>query len=75
MTGEDCLKGIREDLAPLTNNRAALRIIDRSRRSLSRFDPHTAGRRDMHKFIDKFQGNLLALGTEINATWFLTEQP
>jgi uncharacterized alpha-E superfamily protein len=70
-----CLKGIREDLAPLTNNRAALRIIDRSRRSLSRFDPHTAGRRDMHKFIDKFQGNLLALGTEINATWFLTEQP
>ena len=29
----------------------------------------------MHKFIDKFQGNLLALGTEINATWFLTEQP
>lgn len=69
-----CLGGIREDLAPLNNNRAALRIIDRSRRSLSRFDAQAAGRRDMHKFIDKFQGNLLALGAEINAAWFLSEQ-
>jgi uncharacterized alpha-E superfamily protein len=68
-----CLGGIREDLAPLKNNRAALRIIDRSRRSLSRFDPHSASRVEMHRFIDRFQGNLLELGAEINSAWFHTE--
>lgn len=68
-----CLGGIREDLAPLNNKRAALRIIDRSRRSLSRFDPHSASRRDMHSFIDRFQGNLLELGAEINSAWFHPE--
>ena len=69
-----CLNGIREELAPMKNNKAALKVIDRSRRSLSRFDPHTASRGDMHRFIDKFQANLLALGGEINIAWFLTEQ-
>lgn len=69
-----CLNGIREELAPMKKNKEALRVIDRSRRSLTRFNPQTAGRRDLHRFIDKFQGNLLALGNEINVTWFLTEQ-
>ncbi|WP_075999130.1 alpha-E domain-containing protein [Pseudohalioglobus lutimaris] len=69
-----CLNGIREELAPMQNNTAAMKVIDRARRSLSRFDPHKAGRLDMHRFIDKFQANLLALGTEINVAWFLTEQ-
>ena len=68
-----CLQGIRGELQPLKNNRAALKILDRSRRSLSRFDPHGAGRRDMHSFIDKFQGDLLDLGAEINGAWFLSE--
>ncbi|KZX51304.1 hypothetical protein A3709_10825 [Halioglobus sp. HI00S01] len=68
-----CLGGIREDLAPLQNSRQALKIIDRSRRSLARFDPHSAGRHDTHRFIDKFQGNLLELGAEISRTWFHSE--
>ncbi len=69
-----CLGGIREELVPMRNNRNALRVINRSRRSLSRFDPQAAGRRDMHRFIDRFQANLLALGEEINVAWFLTDQ-
>jgi uncharacterized alpha-E superfamily protein len=69
-----CLNGIREELAPLRNQKKALNIINRSRRSLSRFNPHIAGRRDMHRFIDRFQGNMLALGAEINSAWFLTDQ-
>jgi uncharacterized alpha-E superfamily protein len=69
-----CLNGIRAELAPLGNNTAALKVIDRARRSLTRIRPHKSGRLEMHRFIDKFQANLLALGAEINVAWFLTEQ-
>lgn len=68
-----CLQGIRAELQPLKNNKVALKILDRSRRITSRLDPYSASRRDMHNFIDKFQGNLLELGAEINSTWFITE--
>jgi len=66
-----CLDGIRRELVPLKNNKAALRVLDRARRSLSRFNAETAGREGLHKFIDRFQIELNTLGGTISNTWFL----
>ena len=69
-----CLNGIREELIPLAHNRAALKVLDRSRRSLSRFDPEDASRDELHAFIDEFQANLIGLGTAIDEAWFSPDQ-
>ena len=69
-----CLNGIREELTPLAHNRAALKVLDRSRRSLSRFDPEDASRDELHAFIDEFQANLIGLGTAIDEAWFSPDQ-
>ena len=66
-----CLDGIREELAPLKNKGEALKLLDRSRRKLSRFNPETATREELHHFIDRFQGDLSALSDTIVTTWFL----
>ena len=66
-----CLNGIREELLPLKNNRAALKLLDRSRRKLSRFNPETASREQLHQFIDQFQFELIGLSESIAQTWFL----
>ena len=46
-------------------------VLDRSRRSLSRFNPDTARREDLHDFIDRFQLELNTLGNVIVSTWFM----
>ena len=66
-----CLDGIRQELVPLKHNKEALRILDRSRRSLSRFNPEKAEREDLHRFIDRFQLELNRLGGMISETWFM----
>jgi len=65
-----CLNGIRKELLPLKHNREALRVLDRSRRSLSRFHPESSTREELHTFIDAFQANLTTLGAVIDETWF-----
>ena len=65
-----CLDGIRRELVPLKNHEAALKVLDRSRRSLSRFTADTAEREQLHNFIDRFQLELNSLGSEITSTWF-----
>ncbi len=70
-----CLDGIREELVPLKNNTDALKILERSRRSLSRFNPETAGREGLHRFIDRFQLELNTLGGTISSTWFMPPRP
>ena len=65
-----CLDGIRRELVPLKNHEAALKVLDRSRRSLSRFTADTAEREQLHNFIDRFQLELNTLGSEITSTWF-----
>ncbi len=65
-----CLNGIRKELLPLKHNREALRVLDRSRRSLSRFHPESSTREELHAFIDAFQANLITLGSVIDETWF-----
>ena len=69
-----CLNGIREELGPLKHNRDALKLVDRTRRKLSRFDPHTRSREELHRFIDKFQLDLADISHTIDRSWFMTEQ-
>jgi uncharacterized alpha-E superfamily protein len=66
-----CLDGIRRELVPLKNHDEALTVLDRSRRSLSRFNPETAERQELHNFIDRFQLELNTLGGVIASTWFM----
>jgi uncharacterized alpha-E superfamily protein len=66
-----CLDGIRRELLPLKNHEEALKVLDRSRRSLSRFNPETAARQELHNFIDRFQLELNTLGSVIISTWFM----
>ena len=65
-----CLDGIREELRPLKNNTEALKLLDRSRRSLSRFKADRAKREELHDFIDRFQLELYKLGGNFANTWF-----
>ncbi len=65
-----CLNGIRRELAPLNNSAEAIKELDRSRRSLSRFNPETSSREQLHAFIDKFQAYLIDLSATIGNTWF-----
>ncbi len=65
-----CLNGIRNALAPLNNSAEAIKDLDRSRRSLSRFNPEKATREQLHAFIDKFQAYLVTLSATIGNTWF-----
>jgi uncharacterized alpha-E superfamily protein len=68
-----CLNGMREELIPLKNHKSALKRLDSSRRKLSRFDPQTSSRQQLHLFIDDFQAGLIDLSAEIASTWFLKE--
>lgn len=69
-----CLDGIRQELTPLNNHQDALKVLERSRRSLSRFNPEKAERKDLHNFIDRFQVELNTLGGVIASTWFMADR-
>ena len=70
-----CLDGIRQELVPLKNNTEALKVLDRARRSLSRFNPVKSEREDLHRFIDRFQLELNTLGSIISTSWFMPVKP
>lgn len=69
-----CLNGIREELAPLKNNKDVLKLVNKARRKLSRFDPQACSREELHLFIDQFQLILTHLNSSIDHTWFMTDQ-
>jgi uncharacterized alpha-E superfamily protein len=69
-----CLNGIRKELAPLKNNKDALKLVIKARRMLSRFDPQERSREELHEFIDDFQLVLTRLYSCIDSTWFMTDQ-
>ena len=69
-----CLTGMREELVPLKNHKSAVKLLDKARRKLSRFDPHSRSREELHAFIDQFQSNLIALSGTIDSTWFLQDK-
>jgi uncharacterized alpha-E superfamily protein len=68
-----CLNSIRGELKLLNNNGAAMKVLERARRRLKRFDPAEASWEELHQFIDDIQLDLLNLGESINQSWFLTE--
>ena len=69
-----CLNGIRKELAPLRHNEETLKLVDKYRRSLSRFKVEASDRQQLHGFIDRFQFGLDGLNEAISTTWFLPEQ-
>lgn len=68
-----CLKGLREGLKPLRKNAEAVRLVERSSRKLSRFDPEKMTREQLHQFIDQFQGQLIDINDAITRAWFQPE--
>ena len=68
-----CLRGVRQEVATLRNNRETLKLVDRARRRLSRFDPENMTRAQIHTFIDKFQELLNDISNSISSTWFSAE--
>ena len=71
---EGSIDRLEEELAPLKHSKDALRLLDRARRKLSRFDPQQRSREELHIFIDQFQAILIDLNATIDETWFLTDQ-
>jgi uncharacterized alpha-E superfamily protein len=69
-----CLNGIRHALHTLKNEREVLRVLQRTRRRLSRFHPEEASPEELHRFIDRFQLELNALNDAISRTWFAPQE-
>jgi len=65
-----CLRGMREELTPLSNNAVPLRVIERARRRLKRFEANGISREELHHFIDALQVILSDLHGAISSTWF-----
>jgi uncharacterized alpha-E superfamily protein len=68
-----CIRGIREDLKPLSNNRAALLVVERIRRRLRNFEAEKMTRPELHAFIDDLQLQINALHQAFQDTWFQPE--
>jgi len=68
-----CIRGIREELRPLKNNKDALRVAERIRRRLRRFEADAMTRPELHAFIDDFQAQVNALHQAVYDTWFQPE--
>ena len=68
-----CIRGIREELGPLKNNKGALRVAERIRRRLRRFEAEAMTRPELHAFIDDFQAQVNALHQAVFDTWFQPE--
>jgi len=67
-----CIRGIREELRPLSNNKNALRVTERSRRKIKDFQAADLTQDDLHLFIDEFQVIINDLHQSIAETWFLS---
>ena len=65
-----CLREIREELGPLNNNQAAVKICGRARRRLRGFESDKVTRQELHDFIDNFQLVVHDLHLAIQSTWF-----
>ncbi len=68
-----CIRGIRYELGPLKNNKAALRVVERIRRRMRGFEAEKMTRPELHAFIDDFQLQVNALHQAFHDTWFQPE--
>lgn len=65
-----CVRGIREELGPLSNNRSALRVVERIRRKLRGFDSAELDQEALHKYIDELQLIIGDLHQAVQSSWF-----
>lgn len=65
-----CIRRLREELAELNNNKAALRVIERTRRKLRGFEAISFDQPALHSYIDDLQMIINSLHGAIDATWF-----
>lgn len=65
-----CIRGIHEELAPLSNNEAALRVVERVRRKLRGFDSADLDQQALHKYIDDLQLIISDLHQAVQSSWF-----
>jgi uncharacterized alpha-E superfamily protein len=65
-----CIRGIREELRMLNNNRPALRIVERCRRKLRGFEAESFEPEALHQYIDELQLVINDLHRAIDETWF-----
>jgi len=65
-----CIRGIREELGPLSNNEAALRVVERVRRKLRGFDSANLDQDALHKYIDDLQLIISDLHQAVQSSWF-----
>jgi uncharacterized alpha-E superfamily protein len=67
-----CMRGIREELGQLANNRETLRVVERARRKLRGFEAVSHDPATLHAYIDELQLIINSLHGAIKDTWFLS---
>jgi uncharacterized alpha-E superfamily protein len=67
-----CVRGLAEELGRLNNNNAAMRVLDRLRRKLRRFDAASMDAAQLHRYIDELQLLINAQHEAIDETWFIS---
>jgi uncharacterized alpha-E superfamily protein len=67
-----CIRGIRDELGSLSNNTAALRVIERIRRRMRGFEAEGLDAPALHSYIDEIQLLLSDLHGAIADTWFIS---
>lgn len=68
-----CLNGMRDELMPLRTNTDAMKLVNKARRKVSRFDPKACSREELHIFLDQLQLILTQIYSSIEITWFMTD--
>jgi len=67
-----CIRELRTELSELTNNKDAIRTIERIRRKLRGFETAAFSQPELHAFIDELQQAINDLHGAIADTWFLS---
>lgn len=68
-----CLKEIREELGLMSKNQMSIRVCERLRRKMRKFEAENHDPAGLHRFIDDLQVQVNLLHGAIDETWFLSE--
>lgn len=65
-----CVRGIRDELTPLSNNKGTLRVVERIRRKLRGFESTNMDQKALHAYIDELQLIIGDLHQAVYESWF-----
>ncbi|WP_439101601.1 alpha-E domain-containing protein [Congregibacter sp.] len=65
-----CVRGIRDELTPLSNNKGTLRVVERIRRKLRGFESKNMDQKALHAYIDELQLIIGDLHQAVYESWF-----